>query len=126
VTAEARTVSVTIERPPTDVYEYIRDERNLPAWTFFEAVTRHGDGWAARVGDDTYPLAFVPRNDLGVLDHVVIQPSGAEFTMPLRVIANGAGSEVMLTVFRRDGVDFDDDVAAVQKDFAVLKGLLES
>ena len=56
-------------------------------------------------------------------------PDGTVFVNPLRVLPNDAGSEVVFTVFRRDGVDddaFDADAAAVAADLATLKRLLES
>ncbi len=40
-------------------------------------------------------LAFVPRNDFGVLDHDVTLPSGETVYNPMRVIADGTGCEVV-------------------------------
>jgi hypothetical protein len=74
-------------------------------------------------------IRFTGRNDFGVLDHHVILATGAEIYIPLRVIANGTGAEVTLTLFRlpemTDAV-FARDAEWVAKDLAALKALLES
>jgi hypothetical protein len=51
-----------------------------------------------------------------------------EIYVPMRVVANGGDSEVMLTLFQR--ADMSDDVYAqdirwVEQDLRTLKGILE-
>jgi hypothetical protein len=50
--------------------------------------------------------------------------------MPLRVVANGEGAEVGMTLYRPptlyDDAAFDRDAAAVARDLAKLKALLEA
>jgi hypothetical protein len=63
-----------------------------------------------------------------VLDHDVTVPSGETFHNPLRVLANGDGSEVVFTVYRWTGTTDEAhqaDAAAVAADLATLKSLLE-
>ena len=59
----------------------------------------------------------------------MILATGIEIYIPLRVIANGTGAEVMLTLFRlpemTDAV-FARDAEWVAKDLAALKALLET
>lgn len=105
---------MTIERSPLDVYNYVFDPKNLPKWA-------SGLGAAVKV-------RFVERNKFGVLDHFVSVGSGPEVYMPMRVFPNGDGSEVLITVFRRDGVTeekFVDDTQWVRRDLEALKQLLE-
>lgn len=105
---------MTIERSPLDVYNYASDPKNLSKWA-------SGLGAAVKV-------RFVERNKFGVLDHFVSVGSGAEVYMPMRVFPNGDGSEVLITVFRRDGVTeekFVDDTQWVRRDLEALKQLLE-
>jgi hypothetical protein len=48
--------------------------------------------------------------------------------MPMRVFANGAGAEVLITVFRQPGVSdekFGEDTRWVLRDLETLKALLE-
>jgi hypothetical protein len=64
-----------------------------------------------------------------VLDHHVRVSPELEVYSPIRVIANGRGSEVLFTVFRLDGVsdeDFARDVKTVEADLRKLKEVLEA
>ena len=73
-------------------------------------------------------LRFAPPNDLGVLDHDVVLPDGTTVTNPVRVLADGDGSEVVFTLRRQPGVDdaaFEADAAAIAADLATLKRVLE-
>jgi hypothetical protein len=127
---QARTVSVTVRRPPQDVYAYAADIRNLPAWSFVESVEPIEDGWVATVpGGARSIMRFGPRNELGVLDHDVEVGPGIFVHVPLRVVANGEGSEVLFTVLRSPGMtddEFATDVATVEKDLNTLRELMET
>ena len=49
-------------------------------------------------------------------------------TNPLRVLADGDGCEVVFTLRRQPGMDdeaFDADAAAIRRDLATLRRLLE-
>jgi hypothetical protein len=74
-------------------------------------------------------IAFAPRNDLGVLDHTVTLPSGEAVLNPMRVVpVDGETCEVVFTVRQRAGMSDDDlerDTAAVARDLATLKELVE-
>jgi hypothetical protein len=74
-------------------------------------------------------VAFAPRNKFGVVDHYVTTPSGETVYVPMRVIADGAGSELVFTVRREpemSDADFERDAAAVAADLATLKRLVEA
>ena len=76
-------VSEYIDRSPEDVYAFASDPANLPAW-------------AAGLGPGDR-VVFAPRNDFGVLDHVVTTPSGQTLAVPMRVMPDGGGAEVVFT-----------------------------
>jgi hypothetical protein len=64
-----------------------------------------------------------------VLDHDVTLPSGETVHNPMRVLANGDGSEVVFTLYRRPAVsdaEYEADAAAVAADLERLKALLEA
>lgn len=68
------------------------------------------------------------NNTLGVLDHFVLPPAGVAVYVPMRVVANGAGSEVIFTLFRAPDMSkkrFTEDIALVKRDLRTLKNLLE-
>ena len=126
-----RHVSVSIRRPPSEVHVFAANPVNLPRWAKgLSGSIENVDGeWIADSPMGRVKVLFAPKNDLGVLDHDVVLASGETVHNPMRVVANGAGSEVIFTLFRRPGVaeeDFAADVRAVQRDLEALKELLES
>jgi hypothetical protein len=124
-------VTTTINRPAADVYEYASDPVNLANWAagLANRPVEHIDGqWVVDSPLGRVVVAFADRNDLGVVDHDVTLPSGETVTNPMRVIANEDGCDVMFTVRRRPGTDdaeLASDVAAVTRDLATLRSLLE-
>lgn len=127
---ESRTVSISIRRPPGEVYDYLAEPGNFPRWSvFITAITREGDEWLASTPGGDVRIRFTPRNDYGIVDHVVTVSPGLRIFVPLRVVANGDdGSEVLFTAFRLPGMtdsQFADDVAMVTTDLAGLKRELE-
>lgn len=129
---ESRHVSVHVDRAVRDVYAYASDPANLPAWAhgLGGSVERSGDRWVAESSPmGRVVVAFAPRNEFGVLDHDVTLPSGQTVYNPVRVIADGAGSEVVFTLRRQaemSDADFARDADTVAADLARLKELLES
>ncbi|GGU97811.1 polyketide cyclase [Streptomyces litmocidini] len=129
---ESRHLGVHVDRTVDEVYAYASDPANLPAWAhgLGSSVEKVGDEWVAdspSLGRVT--VRFVPRNELGVLDHDVTFPSGETFHNPVRVIADGTGSEVVFTLRRQPGTsdaDFERDAETVTADLIRLKELLES
>jgi hypothetical protein len=125
---KARTLAVSIGRPPDQVYDFVSDPRNLPRWSFFRSVTRSGDQWVVDTPDGPVGLRFVEANELGVLDHYVKLGSGVEIHVPMRVIPNGQGSEVLFTLLQTPDMteeEFAEDAKQVERDLATLKAVLE-
>jgi len=91
-------------------------------------VRRAERDWVVETSQGPMRLRFVPANDYGVLDHYVSPAPGVEFLNPMRVVPNGAGSEVLFTVFQPpDASDeaFAQDVGLVGRDLQTLKRVLE-
>lgn len=129
-TYPVRHLSTSIARSAEDAYAYLADPANLPSWAAgLGGSVLEEDGVLVVEGDlGRVEVAFVERNDFGVLDHTVTLSSGEAFLNPLRVIPNGEGCEVVFTLFRMPGVDdaaFESDAAAVTRDLATLKAILE-
>ncbi|MEU9556477.1 SRPBCC family protein [Streptomyces fumanus] len=132
-TGEAsRHLSTYIDRTADAVYAYASDPANLPAWAngTGDSIERVEDRWVAESSPmGRVEITFAPRNELGVLDHDVTLPNGETVHNPLRVIANGTGSEVVFTLRRRPGMsdaDFERDAGMVAADLARLKELMET
>jgi hypothetical protein len=127
---QARTVSVSIARPVQRVYDFVANPENLPTWAagLGRSVTNVDGRWIVQTSSGPLGIRFVDRNDLGVLDHRVTLASGEEILVPMRVVANGDDSEVMVTVFRLPGMSvekFSEDVTLVERDLKTLKRTLE-
>jgi hypothetical protein len=127
---EVRYLTISIEREPEAVYAFASKPENLPQWAagLGQGVKRAGDHWEVQTGDETVGLRFTPPNEYGVLDHTVVLADGTEVYVPMRVMPNGKGSEVMLGLFRQPEMDdavFARDAGLMQQDLANLKALLE-
>jgi hypothetical protein len=129
-TSRARHIGITIERPADEVYGFMAEPTNFPRWA--EGLGRdfrHVEGmvWAAQTPMGPMRIAFSEPNAHGILDHAVIPPNGPAMHNPLRVMANGSGSEVVFTLFQRDMSDDEmaRDAGMVARDLAALKALLE-
>jgi len=125
-----RTLSVGIRKDWKAVYAVLAEPLNFNRWA-------EGLGNSLRLENGRYvgqgpsgPLSvrFSPRNEFGIADHWVGLGEGQEVYVPLRVVANGDGCEVMLTLFRQPAMsdaEFAADIAAVEKDLAALRQMLE-
>jgi hypothetical protein len=128
--SEVRYISIAIARPPDTVFDYAGNPENLPQWAsgLGMGISRTGDHWQIKTEQGPLRLDFAPPNPYGVLDHTVTLPDGAEIHVPMRVVRNGAGSEVSLTLFRQPGMDdaaFERDADTMRRDLATLKARLE-
>lgn len=127
----ARTFSISIKRDWRALYEQIWRPEFFTRWASGLAdsdLRQDGDAWLAEGPEGPIRIRFTDHNAYGVMDHVVDAGDGAEIHVPLRVVANGEGAEVMLTLFRQPGMDdekFAGDARWINKDLAALKQLIE-
>ena len=119
--------------PPETVYRCVRDPHQLPLWAagICKSVTVVDGVWHVDTGTEIgmVLLAFGEDNRFGVLDHTVTLSSGQSQRVPMRVIANGDGSELIFTVFQTEGMSdeaFIKDIQAVTRDLKTIKTLLEA
>jgi len=128
---ETRHLTVSIARPTDAVYGWVRDPANLPTWAagLAAGIRRERGEWVADSPMGRVLVRFVPVNEYGVADHDVVLPDGTATANPLRVLADGAGSEVVFTLRRRAGMsdqEWAEDTAAVTADLQTLKRVLEA
>lgn len=130
--SRSRHISIGIERPIAEVYDFVADPLNLPRWAAGLAgssVERDGQQWFTESPMGRITFTFTPHNDFGVLDHHVTLPTGETVHNPLRVIPDGDGCEVVFTLRQRPGMsddDFERDADAVTRDLATLRSLVET
>ena len=127
---EARTVSISIERPWRDLYEAIWRPECFPGWASGlsgSSLEKDGEAWKAEGAEGPVRIRFTGHNAFGVMDHRVDLGTGPEVYVPMRVVPNGGGAEVLATLFRRPGMSdeaFAADAAWVLRDLLTLKALL--
>ena len=126
-----RHISVAVSRPVGEVYAFLADPGNMPRWASgLGRSLRHVEGtdWLAETPTGPMRVRFSERNPFGVLDHTVVPAHGEAMHNPMRVLANGDGSEVVFSLFRRPGMseaEFARDADWVLRDLMALKALLE-
>lgn len=127
----SRTISVSIAASPQQVYEFAGNPANLPKWApgFVKSIVNRDGTWVAETTMGKVTFNFAQRNSLGVLDHGVTLPSGETFSNPMRVVANGEGSEVLFTLFQQPAMteaEFERDTQTVLRDLETLKSVIEA
>lgn len=127
--SEARTLSVSINRSAAEAYEFLLLPENFAKWASgLGALRRAGADWIAELPEGPMKVRFSERNSFGVLDHWVTPARGGSVYVPLRVVANGDGCEVVLTLFRRPDMSdekFAADAEWVMRDLLAAKRILE-
>jgi len=127
----AEQISIAIARPYATVYGFLAEPANFALWAMGLADTLHRDQagtWRASGPSGEVVVRFTPENAFGICDHTVVLPDGAEVYVPMRVIANADGAEVLFTLFRQPGMSdavFARDIAWVRRDLAALRAILE-
>ncbi len=128
--SESRQISERIDRNAADVYDYASNPANLPEWApgLGSSVEKVDGRWFVETSSGRVGVAFAERNDYGILDHHVTLPSGEVVYVPMRVIQDGDGSEVVFTLRRlpdMSDADFTRDAGLVEADLTRLKHVLE-
>jgi hypothetical protein len=130
MTWPAAHLTISVSRDPREVSAFAGDPANLPQWASgLSSGIRHERGrWLADSPMGDVEVVFVGPVAAGVLDHDVTLPDGTVAHNPLRVLRNDRGSEVVFTLYRREGVteaEYAADAAAIESDLRSLRDLLE-
>ncbi|QQC67787.1 SRPBCC family protein [Paraburkholderia ginsengisoli] len=129
--AESKMISISIQRTQPDVYDFMARPASFSRWASGLGKPLGNEGTVWRFEGETGPvkIRFTEPNRYGVLDHYVELSDGSEIYVPMRVIANGTGTEVQFTLFRVPGMSdekFAADSEWVLRDLNKLKELLEA
>ena len=127
---EVRKLSVSINRSAAEAYEFLCLPENFPKWAsgVGTSLRRVGGDWIAETPEGPATVRFTERNSYGVLDHSVQLPRGGSVYVPIRIVAQDQGCELVLTLFRRPEMSdekFAADAAWVMRDLQAAKRLLE-
>jgi hypothetical protein len=123
-------LSISINRDTKFVYDFVCVPENFLRWAsgLGKSLKRIDGEWIAETPEGPVKVRFTERNEFGVLDHWVNPKPGLLIYIPMRVIANGNGSELIFTLFRLPGMTderFSADAEWVMRDLTTLKSLLE-
>jgi hypothetical protein len=126
----SRQVTEWIDRPATEVYDFVSDPANLPRWAHgLGSAAEHVDGrWYVETGSGRVHVAFAEPNAFGVLDHEVTLPTGEVFYNPMRGHARWQRVRGRVHGPATPGTtddDFERDAGLVQADLTTLKRLME-
>ena len=127
---KSKTLSITVNAKPKEVYAFASNPHNLPKWAkaFCLSIKKAGNKWVVTSPQGPVVIKFARKNAFGILDHVVSPAPGVAISVPMRVVANGSGSEVIFTLYRMPGVsdvEVAKDVRWVEEDLGSLKRILE-
>jgi hypothetical protein len=130
-TYESRTLSVIINCPPNKVYEFASDPQNLPRWAagLCTSIRNFNGEWIAETSQGSMKVRLTEKNAFGVLDQYVTPAPGVEVYVPMRVLSNGTGCEVIFTLFRAPDMSdekYAEDAKLVERDLRTLKSLMEA
>ncbi len=133
----ARSFSVSIRQDWRALYERIWRPEFFTRWAagLAETALRPESGadgdtdiWLADGDQGQVRIRFTPHNPFGVMDHWVDAGTGWDTHVPLRIVPNGPGAEVILTLYRQPAMDderFSADIKLVSRDLRALKSLVE-
>ena len=128
---QSRNLNISINRNAKDVYDFVSVPENFRLWAsgLGKSLMKVNGEWLAETPEGAAKIRFTEHNELGILDHWVSTKLGLEIYIPMRVIPNGGGSELIFTLFRLPGMSdekFSSDAEWVMRDLTTLKNFLES
>jgi hypothetical protein len=127
---KSHTISISIKKDLKTVYEFISNLENLPRWasSTFPSIKEINGEWLIDTPQGQNKVNLTERNNFGILDHYVELPFGVEVYIPMRVVKNNDGSEVMVTVFQTTEMTnevYEKDLQTVNIDLNQLKTVIE-
>lgn len=122
--------SVDIEAAPGKVHAFLSDPMNWPQYAVvnLRSVTPGRDGWfnaVTKFGQGE--IKVIPVKEFGILDHVWKDPQ-ASWRVFARVVPNGEGSTVMMTLFQppvMTDAQFDQAMREMDVEMNKLKEIME-
>jgi hypothetical protein len=120
----AQTRSISIAATPTTVHGYVADPHHLPAWApaFAAGIRPSGEHWKVTQGETEVDISILADPERRTID--IVSANDRNRGAFLRVLPNGDGSELLMTLFfppdtPRDAIDaqmatVDAELAAVR------------
>lgn len=128
----SKVITQSINTPVQKLYDRFWKPEAFAEWA--SGLTKTGlqkddKGWKFQGPPGECRMTFTEYNKFGVMDHTV-DVAGKQFVFaPMRVVSNGNGCDVQVTLFRQPEMDderYQQDQELVAKDLLALKKLAES
>jgi uncharacterized protein YndB with AHSA1/START domain len=105
-TLRSKTLTASLEVAPAPLFARVSDPDQLAQWhgAFCRALRKENDGLIVESPRGQVPVRFLRDDRAGALDIVMSFPEAAEFVTAIRVLANGSGSEIVLTLVQSAGL----------------------
>lgn len=126
----SHTLSLAIPRNWVDLYETIWKPEFFPKWASGLSQTLlepDGSSWRGKGPNGTIKVRFTEHNPYCIMDHYIDTGMTKEIFVPMRIVANCAGSQVLITVFRQPLLSderFNAELERVNTDLQRLHTLL--
>jgi hypothetical protein len=127
----AEVVSFPIARPLEKVYDFLLEPENFSRWAFVgdTAMRDLGNGeWSVETSVGPRILHFATRNDYFVLTHSSRPPGELAHTIPMRLLRNGDGAQLVYVFLQYEGLadaEWRSMIEWVTTDLGALKSYLE-
>lgn len=127
--ASAEHISLYIDCHPAQVYEFLCAPENISQWSrdLNGPVEQVENGWIFDSSQGPVKVCFSLRNEFGVLDYSLTFTSGEVYQLPMRVLPNGCGSELVMTIWIADGTSHQDFLRykqMVKEDLIAIKDFI--
>jgi hypothetical protein len=124
---------MSINSAAEKVYDFVSIPENFPKWatafclSFQKSIEENK--WIIDTPNGQATIRFAEKNKFGIVDHFVSPSPNFEIYIPMRIVTNNLGSEVMFTIFRLPNMSDDQMAKAidlVEKDLNNLKQIMEN
>ena len=128
---KSSTICLQIERSFAEVYPFLADPRQLPNWfplTKADLTRIEPERWRIVAPQGFRIVTFTPPNPFGILDCSVDSLGYPTRQFVVRAFANGAGTELHVTLLQAQGTSdqsFASEVEWFRSDLSALKSYLE-
>jgi len=122
--ARSRTIILSVSRKTGDVFDAILES---PPKMMSDAKKNPDGSWSFSTPRGMANLKFNHNKTLGILDHLYVDDE-TSWEVPMRVVASGQESEVLITVVKPDiltNEQFDDRMKEIEILFDNLKKIIE-
>ena len=127
---QSHVIHFAVACPLERAVSFLADPRNFPKWAAVEGeMSQIGPlEWRAQTSFGERIVRFSPPNEFGVFDHALYRAGDEPVMMPLRVVANEDGCDLIFVFYRRPNITdeaFASSIDWVTSDFLALRALLE-